>query len=375
MASTNVRDQFVAGVAFRTHPQTMQERKIHFKNNYEAETKLGSGSEGSVRLMRETSTREAYAVKRMGQRLDQRGTPLPPRELHILHLLRRSGAGEGTTTVVQFRDWFPCVPRSHYQSLVMTYCKFGSLTDWATERCLTPQSRWTPMPEAQMRHIFLSLAKAIAFLHTGYGTTAFDPSARAPSTRAPVLHRDIKPDNILLSPGRHSDLPTVQLADFGGATEVGMPLDELICFMTAEYAAPEFTNPESELDRDDANQASDVWAVGASVHWCLFGRTPYLRDPPPGRQLRFVPRVVEGLEMQGGGGYSAEFGQGVGAALQGVEGRWDALELMELLERNHGAYVAVYAGAQGDAVAEAEEDMEAEEDAEAQGDGELMDLD
>lgn len=100
---------------------------------------------------------------------------LPRRELHILHLLRRSGVGEGANTVAQFYDWYACTPRPHYQSLVMKYCEFGSLFDWATERCLSPQSRWTPVPDAQMRHIFLSLAKALAFLHFGYGTTAFDP--------------------------------------------------------------------------------------------------------------------------------------------------------------------------------------------------------
>jgi hypothetical protein len=82
---------------------------------------------------------------------------------------------------------------------------------------------------------------------------------------AGVVHRDVKPGNLILS---HGGQPTVKVLDFGlaraGADEVEAPAG------TPAFAAPEqFTDPR----RVDAR--SDVYALGCTLHFLLTGDPPF----------------------------------------------------------------------------------------------------
>ena len=78
-----------------------------------------------------------------------------------------------------------------------------------------------------------------------------------------IVHRDIKPDNVLLS-GRH-----VMLADFGIAT-VGMSTT-VIALGTLAYMAPEQLAGDAEVDH-----RADLYAVGVLGYELLAGRTPFV---------------------------------------------------------------------------------------------------
>ncbi|MEU6574543.1 protein kinase [Streptomyces sp. NPDC046805] len=116
---------------------------------------------------------------------------------------------------------------------------------------------------------------------------------------AGVLHRDVKPGNVLLSnDGR------VVLTDFGIATVEGSSA----LTMTGEViGSPEFLAPERALGRTPG-PASDLWSLGVLLYAAVEGSSPFRQDtplstlravvdeelPPPLRAGPLAP-VIEGL--------------------------------------------------------------------------------
>ncbi|HEY2806109.1 MAG TPA: protein kinase [Gemmatimonadales bacterium] len=88
-----------------------------------------------------------------------------------------------------------------------------------------------------------------------------------------VIHRDIKPQNLILDPGG-----TLKVMDFGiarlatrtepGATQAGMAIG------TPEYMAPE------QLLGDNVDFRADLYAAACVLFECLTGRTPFIADSP-----------------------------------------------------------------------------------------------
>ncbi|MFD5101935.1 serine/threonine-protein kinase, partial [Streptomyces albidochromogenes] len=116
---------------------------------------------------------------------------------------------------------------------------------------------------------------------------------------AGVLHRDVKPANVLLAnDGR------VVLTDFGIATVEGTSA----LTMTGELiGSPEFLAPERALGRTPG-PASDLWSLGVLLYAAVEGGSPFRQDtplstlravvdeelPPPARAGALAP-VIEGL--------------------------------------------------------------------------------
>lgn len=92
--------------------------------------------------------------------------------------------------------------------------------------------------------------------------------------RAGIIHRDVKPGNILIT--RRDGKP--KLVDFGiarahgeaGLTSTGMIMG------TAAYVSPE------QLHGHQLTGASDVYSLGVVAYECLAGRKPFTGDTPAG---------------------------------------------------------------------------------------------
>ncbi|HZE34042.1 MAG TPA: serine/threonine-protein kinase, partial [Actinoallomurus sp.] len=86
-----------------------------------------------------------------------------------------------------------------------------------------------------------------------------------------ILHRDVKPTNILLAgDGR------VVLTDFGIASLEG---DPSLTRTGAFVGSPGFVAPE-RLREAPAGPASDLWSLGATLYAAVEGRPPFERDTP-----------------------------------------------------------------------------------------------
>jgi serine/threonine-protein kinase len=94
-----------------------------------------------------------------------------------------------------------------------------------------------------------------------------------------LLHRDVKPANILLT-GRDEGEPRVLLSDFGITRHVGEPTGTDIPADTDGYAAPEQL---SGGDVDDVEARADQYALAATAFQLLTGAPPADHaDPAPG---------------------------------------------------------------------------------------------
>ncbi|MBA2496955.1 MAG: serine/threonine protein kinase, partial [Acidimicrobiia bacterium] len=93
--------------------------------------------------------------------------------------------------------------------------------------------------------------------------------ALASTHAAGVLHRDVKPDNVLISPYGEPQLTDFGIARLADATTTAWQSVAL----TVHYAAPEV------LGGEPASPASDVYALGATLHACLTGTPPFKGEP------------------------------------------------------------------------------------------------
>jgi len=122
--------------------------------------------------------------------------------------------------------------------------------------------------------------------------------ALAYAHRAGIVHRDIKPGNILLAADG-----TVKLADLGLARRVGEDAEEEAgkAFGTPYYISPEQVRGEARVDF-----RADIYSLGATFYQMLTGRPPFtaptpqevmqkhLTEPPPDPR-QFVPDLPQVL--------------------------------------------------------------------------------
>src|SRR5690606_7876035 len=79
-----------------------------------------------------------------------------------------------------------------------------------------------------------------------------------------IVHRDIKPDNVLVSLQGRVKLADLGLAKASQASGVSMSLASAV-MGTPQYMAPE------QWDTPDVSSAADVWALGATLYYLLVG--------------------------------------------------------------------------------------------------------
>ena len=147
--------------------------------------------------------------------------------------------------------------------VVMEYVPGETLGD-CVEACLSREERLE-----LVRRAFPDLCDAVSELHD-----LLDP---------PVIHRDLKPDNVIVSPGG------VTLIDLGIARSYRDGAErDTTHFGTRAYAPPE------QFGFGQTGVTSDVYALGMLLFFCVTGREPSQADRESGFRDAALP---EGLRV------------------------------------------------------------------------------
>ncbi|MBI5386537.1 MAG: protein kinase [Verrucomicrobia bacterium] len=97
-----------------------------------------------------------------------------------------------------------------------------------------------------------------------------------------ILHRDLKPGNILLDAQGEP-----HVTDFGLAKQVDSALD--LTRSEAVLGTPHYMSPEQAQGRKDLTTATDIYSLGAVLYYLLTGRPAFQADTP----LGVLKKVIE----------------------------------------------------------------------------------
>lgn len=125
--------------------------------------------------------------------------------------------------------------------------------------------------------------------HQALGITAQVCDALAYAHKNGIVHRDVKPSNVMVDAEG-----TAKIADFGLAKvpmSGGARLTRINLAMgTQDFIAPEAMVPGTELD-----QRADIYAVGVMLYQMLTGRIPRGRFDPPSGVVRGIDSRLDAI--------------------------------------------------------------------------------
>ncbi|RDA83722.1 hypothetical protein CP532_0230 [Ophiocordyceps camponoti-leonardi (nom. inval.)] len=262
-------------------PSSSSSRRYNGRSigQFAIDREIGKGSFAQVYMGWHTETKAAVAIKSVElARLNKKLKENLYGEIQILKALRHPH-------IVALHD---CVESSTHINLIMEYCELGDLSllikkreklithpathDMARKYPVAPNSG---LHEVVIRHFLKQLCSALQFLR-----------------RANYVHRDVKPQNLLLLPSQAfrsqrafhimsasqdslipvaglASLPMLKLADFGFARVLpSTSLADTLCGSPL-YMAPEILRYE----RYDAK--ADLWSVGTVLYEMITGRPPF----------------------------------------------------------------------------------------------------
>jgi serine/threonine-protein kinase len=200
--------------------------------------KLGEGAMGTVFKARRLSTGKYVAVKVMFPHL--------ARNAHLLERFYREAR-----TMEEFSH--PNIVRGYavgeakgWHYFAMEYVDGRSLQEWL--------NLLGKLSVGDALHIVLTCARTLGYIHDHQ-----------------LIHRDIKPDNVLITRAG-----VIKITDLGVAKFL---IEDLALTDTGNtLGTPAFMAPEQARNAKAADIRSDIYALGCMLYYCLSGQTPFSGD-------------------------------------------------------------------------------------------------
>jgi hypothetical protein len=222
--------------------------RIQYFGNYELLEEIAMGGMGLVWKARQISLNRVVALKMI-----RSGMLASAEDVRRFHVEAEAAANLQHPSIVAIHEVGEH-DGQHYFS--MDYVEGENLA----ERC-----DGNPMPARQAAEMIAIVADAVQFAH-----------------QRGILHRDLKPHNVLLDLGG-----TPRLTDFGLAKR--MDVDSSLTQTGAVLGSPSYMAPEQAQGRlDRVAPHTDVYALGAILFEMLTGRAPFRGESPAETMMRVI---------------------------------------------------------------------------------------
>lgn len=231
---------------------------------YDLEHELGRGGMGVVYKARDRRLKRTVAIK-----------VLPP-ELGYRSEIRTRFLREAETAAqLSHPNIVPIYSVDERDGLVYFVMAFVD-GDNLAQRLL----RQGAMDPGQARRMIRDVADALAYAH-----------------QRQVIHRDIKPDNILLDQGSGRPMVT----DFGIARAISEGADARLTATGIAIGTPAYMSPEQSAGDKEVDGRADLYALGVVAYQMLSGEPPFIASSTPAMLVKHLSERPTPVHMKRAG--------------------------------------------------------------------------
>src|SRR5712671_4958497 len=219
--------------------------------NYELESEIGRGGMGIVYCAKDKRLKREIAVK-----------VLPP-ELSFRADIRQRFLREAETAAQlnhpNIVPIYTVEERDNLVYFVMAYIKGDNLGQRLQQH--------GPIPPVEVRRILREVADALAYAH-----------------HRNVIHRDIKPDNIIID----EETGRAMVTDFGIARALTDTGDSRLTATGMAIGTPAYMSPEQSAGDRAIDGRSDLYSLGVVGYQMLCGQTPFVASNTPSMLVKHL---------------------------------------------------------------------------------------
>ena len=219
--------------------------------NYELESEIGRGGMGIVYCAKDKRLKREIAVK-----------VLPP-ELSFRADIRQRFLREAETAAQlnhpNIVPIYTVEERDNLVYFVMAYIKGDNLGQRLQQH--------GPIPPVEVRRILREVADALAYAH-----------------HRNVIHRDIKPDNIIID----EETGRAMVTDFGIARALTDSGDSRLTATGMAIGTPAYMSPEQSAGDHAIDGRSDLYSLGVVGYQMLCGQPPFVANNTPSMLVKHL---------------------------------------------------------------------------------------